>query len=85
LTEEEEGEAFEPAARDETVIVKQDTESPAEIEKYLKAYLILLIRAKNILLFNLMNYAQIPVLSFPRNSLSENAPELSFPRKRESR
>jgi len=26
----------------------------------------LLIRAENILHFNLMNYAQIPVLSFPR-------------------
>ena len=32
LTAGVEGEAFEPAARDETVIVKQDTESPAEIE-----------------------------------------------------
>ena len=32
LTSGVEGEAFEPAARDETVIVKQDTESPAETE-----------------------------------------------------
>ena len=32
LTAGVEGEAFEPAARDETVIAKQDTESPAEVD-----------------------------------------------------
>ena len=32
LTTGVEGEAFEPAARDETVIAKQDIESPAEVD-----------------------------------------------------
>ena len=36
LTTGVEGEAFEPAARDETALAKQDTESPAEIENLME-------------------------------------------------